>query len=66
MAAARQEGAAKAAAEGAPPPPELEPPPAAATSRPMDLFYSMLVPALTVGGELCVAVVIVCSFCCAA
>eukprot|EP00198_Chlamydomonas_reinhardtii_P004149 XP_001693485.1 phosphatidylinositol 3-kinase-related protein kinase [Chlamydomonas reinhardtii] len=47
MAAARQEGAAKAAAEGAPPPPELEPPPAAATSRPMDLFYSMLVPALT-------------------
>ncbi|GFR47474.1 hypothetical protein Agub_g9203, partial [Astrephomene gubernaculifera] len=46
MVAARQEGAAKAAAEGAPPPPEVEPPPAAAVSRPMDLFYATLVPAL--------------------
>ncbi|KAG2500586.1 hypothetical protein HYH03_001354 [Edaphochlamys debaryana] len=46
MAAARAEGAAKAAAEGVPPPPELEPPPPGAASRPMDLFYATLVPAL--------------------
>ncbi|KAG2495403.1 hypothetical protein HYH03_006352 [Edaphochlamys debaryana] len=51
MAAARAEGAAKAAAEGVPPPPELEPPPAAAASRPMDLFYATLVPALQAAGD---------------
>ncbi len=46
MVAARQEGVARAAAEGGPLPPDVEPPPPAAVVRPMDLYYSKLVPVL--------------------